>query len=143
VQNLLSSGLLSQKIKIKIYITIILPVILYGFETWSLTLKKERRLRFSKNRVLRRISGPKRDEVTGESRRLHNEELYALYSLTNFRVIKSRRMRWVGHEARIERVGTYRVFMGKHEGRRPLERPSLDGRIILKFILKKWDGRMD
>ena len=65
VQNLLSSSLLSKKIKIKIYKTIILPVVLYGCETWSLTLRDERRLRVFENRVLRRVFGPKRDEVTG------------------------------------------------------------------------------
>jgi hypothetical protein len=78
VQNILSSRLLSKNIKIRVYITIILPVILYGCETWSLTLREQQRLRVFENRVLRRIFGPKRDEVTGEWRRLHNEELYDL-----------------------------------------------------------------
>jgi hypothetical protein len=68
-------------IKIKLYRTIILPVVLYGCETWSLTLSEERRLRVFENRVLRRIFGPKRDEVTGERRKLHNEELNGLYCL--------------------------------------------------------------
>jgi hypothetical protein len=82
---------------------------LYGFETWSLTLRKERRLRMFENRVLRRIFGPKRDEVTGEWRKLHNVELNKLYSPNILRVIKSRRMRWAGHEARIgDRRGVYR-----------------------------------
>jgi len=75
VQNFLSSSLLSKKLKIKIYRTIILPVVLYGCETWSPTLKEERRLRVFENRVLRRVFVPKRDEVTGEWRKLHNEEL--------------------------------------------------------------------
>ena len=75
VQNLLSSRLLSKNLKIKIYRTIILPVVLYGCETWSLTLREERKLRVFENMVLRRIFGPRRDEVTGEWRRLHNEEL--------------------------------------------------------------------
>ena len=75
VQNLLSSSLLSKKLKVKNYRTIILPVVLYGSETWSLTLREERRLRVFENRVLRRVFGPKRDEVTGEWRKLHNEEL--------------------------------------------------------------------
>jgi len=75
VQNLSSSRLLSKNIKIKIYRTIILPVVLYGCETWSLTLREERKLRVFENMVLRRIFGPRRDEVMGEWRRLHKEEL--------------------------------------------------------------------
>jgi len=81
VQNLLSSSLVSKKLKIKIYRTIILSVVLLGCETWSLTLRAERRLRVFENRVLRRVFGPKRDEVTEEWRKLHNEELSDLYSL--------------------------------------------------------------
>ena len=101
MQNLLSSRLLSKNLKVKIYRTIILPVVLYGCETWSLTLREERKLRVYKNIVLRRIFGPRRDEVTGEWRRLH-EELNDLYSSPNIvRVIKSRRMRWAGHVARM------------------------------------------
>jgi hypothetical protein len=99
VQNLLSSKLLSKNLKIKIYGTIILPVVLYGCETWSLTLGEERRLRVFDNRVLRRIFGPRRAGVTGEYR-IHNEELNGLYcSHIIVRVIKSRRMRWAGHVA--------------------------------------------
>jgi hypothetical protein len=79
VQSLLSSRLLSRNVKVKIYKTIILPVVLYGCETWSLTLREKHRLRVFENRVLRRIFGPKRDEVTGEWRKLHSEELHILY----------------------------------------------------------------
>jgi hypothetical protein len=105
VQNLLSSSLLFKKLKIRIYRTIILPIVLYGCETWSLTMKEEPRLRVFDNSVLRRIFGPKRDEVTGEWRKLHNEELNGLYSLPNIvRVIKSRRMTWAGHVARMGMV---------------------------------------
>ena len=94
VQNLLSSSLLSKNLKIKIYRNIILSVVLYGCETCSLTLREEHRLRVSENRVLRRIFGPKGDGVTGQWRKLHNEELNDLYSSPNIvRVIRSRRMR--------------------------------------------------
>ena len=81
-----------QKHKIKVYRTIILPVVLYGFETWSLTLREERRLRVFENRMLRRIFGPKMDEVTREWRRIHEEELYAVYSSPNIiQMVKSKR----------------------------------------------------
>jgi hypothetical protein len=115
VQNLLSSSLVSRNIKIKAYRTVILPVVLYGCETWSLTLREEHRLTAFKDKVFRKIFGPKRDEVTGDWRRLHNEEFYALYSSPNtIWVIKSRRMRWAGHVARIgDMRGTYRVLVGR------------------------------
>jgi hypothetical protein len=89
------------------------------------TLREERRLKVFENRVLRRVFGPKRDEVTGEWRKLHNEELKDLYSLPNIvRVVKSRRMRWAGHVARMgEWRGVHRVLVGKPEGKRPLGRP--------------------
>ena len=124
VQNLLSSRLLSKNLKIKIYRTIILPVVLYGCETRSLTLREKRRLRVFENRVLRKVFGPKRDEVTGEWRKLHNEELNDLYSVPNIvRVVKSRRMRWAWHVARMgEDRGVHRVLVGKPEGKRPLGR---------------------
>ena len=98
---------------------------MYGCETWSLTLREERRLRVFEKRVLRRIFGPKRDEVTGEWRKLHNEELNDLYSSPNiFWVIKLRRMRWAGHVANMgERRGEYRVLVGKPEGKKQLGRP--------------------
>ena len=113
----MSSSLLSKNLKIKIYRTIILPVVLYGCETWSLTLREERRLRVFENRVLRRIFGPKRDEVTGEWRKLYNEELNDLSCSPNIlRVIKSRRMKWAGHVAGMgEGRGVYRVLVGKPE----------------------------
>jgi len=124
VQNILPSRLLSKNLKIKIYRIIILPVVLYGFETWSLTLREERKLRVFENKVLRRIFGSRRDEVTGEWRRLHNEELNDLYSSPNIvRVIKLRKMRWAGHVARMgEERGAHRVLVGKPEGKRPLGR---------------------
>jgi len=96
MQNLLSSSLVSKNINIKIYRTITLPVVLYGCESWSLTLREECRLRVFENRVLRRIL------VNGEWRNLHNEELYDLYSSPNIIwVIKLRRMKWVEHVTHI------------------------------------------
>jgi len=113
--------------KIKIYRTIILPVVLYGCETWSLALREERRLRVFENRVFRRIRvfRLKRDKVTTEWRKLHNEELNDLYPSPNIgRVIKASRMRWAGHVAGMgERRDVYRVLVGKPEGKRPLGRP--------------------
>jgi hypothetical protein len=99
VQNLLSSRLLSKNVKVRIYKTIILPVVVYGCETRSLTVREEHKLREFENRVLR-IFGPKSDRVTGGWRKLYNEELYNLYSSSSIiRIIKSRRMRWAGQVA--------------------------------------------
>jgi hypothetical protein len=105
--------------------TIFLPVVLYGCGTWSLTVREEHKLRVFENRVLRRICGPKRDEVTGGWRKLHNEELHNLYTSPSIiRIIKSRRMRWVGHVARMgEKRNMYRLLVGKPEGKKPLGRP--------------------
>jgi hypothetical protein len=124
VQNLLSSRLLSKNVKVRIFKTIILPVVLYGCETWSLTVREEHKLRVFENRVLRTF-GPKSNGVTGGWRKLYNEELHNLYSSPSIiRIIKLRRMRWVGHVARMrEKRNVYRLLVGKPEGRRPLGRP--------------------
>jgi hypothetical protein len=108
-------------VKARIYKTIISPVVLYGCETWSPTVREEHKLRMFENRVLR-IFGPKRDGVTGGWRKLHNEELHNLYSSPSIiRIIKSRRMRWAGHVARMgEKRNVYRLLVGKPEGKRPL-----------------------
>jgi hypothetical protein len=107
-------------VKVRIYKTINLPVVLYGCETWSLTIREGHKLR-----VLRRILGPKRNGVTGGWRKLHNEELLNLYSSPGIiRIINSRRMRWAGYVARIgEKRNVYRLLVGKPEGKRPLGRP--------------------
>jgi hypothetical protein len=118
-----------------------LLVVLYGSETWSLALREERRLRVFENRVLRRIFGPKRDEVAGEWRKLHNEELLDLYfSPTIVRVIKSSRMWWAGHVARLGRGEACTGFWwGNLKLRDHWGDPGLDGRIILRWIFRKWD----
>jgi hypothetical protein len=135
VQKLLSSRLLPKTIKIRIYKTIILPMVLYGSETWSLTL------RVFENRMLRRISGPMRNEVTGCWRKLHNEELHNLYSSPSIvRTIKSRKMRLAGHVAWMgEKRNAYRILVGNSEGKRPLGRPRR-GWTILKWILERQNG---
>jgi len=106
---------------------------------------EERRLTAFENRVLRRIFGPPREKVTEVWRKLHKKKLNDLYSSPNIiRAIKSRRMRWAGHVACMEeKRGAYRVLVGKPEGKRPLEKTRLDGRIILRLIFTKWDGGMD
>ena len=102
VQTLLSSSLLSKNLKIKIYRNVILPLVLYGCETWSLILREERRLRMFENMALRKIFGPKGEEMPGVWRKLHNEKLNDLYCSPNIvRMIKSRRMRWAEHVARM------------------------------------------
>jgi hypothetical protein len=138
VQNLLSSRLISKKLKIKIYEAVILLVVLYGCEARSLTLREEQRLRVFVNRVLRRIFGPKREE-DGSYRKLHNDELHSLYSSPNIvRVIKSRRMRWTGHVAHMgERRGVYRVLVGRSEGKRPLGRPKRRWEDNIKLDLRE------
>jgi len=117
-----------------------LPVVLHGCEAWSLTLREERKLRVFENMVLRRIFGPRRDEVTGEWRRLHKEELNNLYSSPNIvQVITSRRMRWAGHVARI---GEERRCMGSWWGNwREIDHwgdLSVDGWIIFGWISRRW-----
>ncbi|KAJ4428983.1 hypothetical protein ANN_25979 [Periplaneta americana] len=124
---------------------VILPVVLYGCETWILTLREEQKLRVFENKVLRKIFGAKWDEVTGEWRKLHNAELHVLYSSPDIiRNIKSRRLRWAGHVARIgESRNTYRVLDGRPEGRRPLGRPRWRWEDYIKMDLRevKYDGR--
>jgi hypothetical protein len=144
VHSLLASRLLPRNLKDKTYKTVVPPVVLYGCETWSLTLREEHRLRVFENRVLRSIFGPKRDEVTGEWRKLHNGELHNLYSSPDIiRQIKSRRMRWAGH---VTRMGggrnVYRVLVGKPEGKRPLERPRRRWEDGMKMDLREigWGG---
>jgi hypothetical protein len=124
-----------------------LPVVLYGCETWSLTLREKHRLRVFENRVLRRIFGPKRYEVTGECRILHNEEVNDLYSSpTIIWVIKSRKMRWAGHVARMgEGRAAYSILVGTPEGRRPLGRPRRRWENNIKMELQElgwgaWTG---
>jgi hypothetical protein len=111
VQKSLSSHMLSKNMKVRIFKTIISPVVLYGCETWSLTVREKHKLRVFENRVLRRIFGSRRYVMTGGWRKLHNEELHNLYSSPSiFRIIKSRKMRWTGHVARMGRRGTCIVY---------------------------------
>jgi hypothetical protein len=137
VQNLLSSCLISKNLKIKIYKTLILPVVLYGCKIWSLTLREKQGLRVSENRMLR-IFGPK-TEVDGSWRKLHNDELRNLYSSLNIvRAIKSRRLRWVGHVACIgEGRGVYRGLVGKPGGKRPLGRSTRRWEDDIKLDLRE------
>jgi hypothetical protein len=139
VQNLLPSSLLSKNVKIQINRTVILLVVLYGCESWSLTLREECRLRVFENRVLRRIFGTKKDEVTGEWRRLHNKELYPLCSSPNIIwVIKLRRLRWAGHVAHIGYTrGACRFWWGNLREGDHLEHAGINRKIILKWIFEK------
>jgi hypothetical protein len=133
----LSSCLLSKNKNEYIYINIILPVVLYGVKPWTLILREEHRLRAFENRVLRRIFGPKRDEVTGGWRKLHNEELHNLSSSPSInRMIKSRRMRWAGNVARMgEKRNAYRMMVGKPKESDHWEGQGVGGWTILKWIL--------
>jgi hypothetical protein len=128
--------LISKNLKITIYKTVILPVVLYGCETWSLTLREEHRLKVFENRVLRKIFGPKMEEDE-PWRKLHNDELHSLYSSLNIvRVINSRRMRWAGHVARIgEGRGVYRVWLGGQKARDHWVDLGVGGRITLRWTL--------
>jgi hypothetical protein len=122
-------------VKFKIYRAIILPIVLYGCKTWSLTLGKGHGLMVLENRVLRRIFGPKRDEVRGGWRKLHNEELHNLYSSCINRMIKSEKMRWARHLACVgEMICVYKILTENPEEKRPLGGP---GRVLLKWISGK------
>jgi hypothetical protein len=129
----LPSSLLSKNTKIRIYKTIILPVVLYGCGTWSLTLREEHKLRVFEKKLLRKIFEPKMDVVTGGWRKLCNKELHNLYSSPSIiRMIKPRRMRWAGYVARtVEKKNAYRILVGNPEGK-----------TILKCILREigWDS---
>ena len=105
----------------------ILPVILYGCETWTLTLREEKRLRVFQNKVLWKIFGPKRDDQTGEWRKLHNGELHDLYGKPDIiGIVKSRRLRWAGHVTRMgNERGTWKLLVGKPDGKRPVGRPRM------------------
>ncbi|KAJ4426740.1 hypothetical protein ANN_26539 [Periplaneta americana] len=145
VDKLLSSSLLSENLKVGIYKTVILPVVLYGCETWTLTLRGEKSLRVFENNVLRKIFGAKRDEVTGEWRKLHNTELHALYPSPDIiRNIKSRLLRWAGHVAHMgESRNAYRMLVGRPEGKRPLGSPRRRWGDNIKMDLREvgYDGR--
>jgi hypothetical protein len=137
-----SALLLFRNIKVKIYKTIILLVVLYGCETWSLTLREEHRLWVFENWVLRRIFGPKKDEVTGQWRKLHNGELHNCYSLPDIiRQIRSRGMRWVDVARMGEGRNMYRVLVGKPQGKGTLAGPRSRWEDGIKMDLEDgWGG---
>jgi hypothetical protein len=145
VQSLLSSRLLSRNVKVKTYKTIILPVVLYECESLSVVLREEHRLMVFENRVLRRIFIPKRDEVTGEWRELHNGELHNLYSSSDIiRHIKS--IRLAEHGTRMgEGRNVYRVLVGKPERKRSLVKPRPRWEVGIKMDLGEigWGGEVD
>jgi hypothetical protein len=136
VQSLLSSRLLSRNLKVKIYKTTILPVVLYGCETWSLTIREEHRLRVFENRVMNRIFGPNRDEVTGQCTKLYSGELHNSYSPDIIRRIKSWRMWWAGHVARMGEGVTCTGFWWESPKERDrLEDQGVDGEDGIKMDL--------
>jgi hypothetical protein len=128
-----------ENVKIKIRKTVILPVVLYGCETWSLTLREEHRLRVFGNRVLGTIFGPKRDEVKGEWRKLCKMELHNVYPLPyTITMTKSRRMRWVSCEARMwDKRSAYRILVEKPEGKTPVGRARCRWVDNIKMDLRK------
>jgi hypothetical protein len=131
VPNLLSSRLLQKNLKVRMYKNTILPLVLYGSETCSLTLWEKYKLRVCENMVLKRIFGPKRDVVTRGWRKLHNEELCDFYSSPSVIKFIKPRMRWAGHVARMdEKRNVYRLLVGKPRGKRTL------GRLIHRWIGK-------
>jgi hypothetical protein len=136
--------LLSSNKKVIIYKTVTLPVVLYGCSTWSIILREEHRPRVFEKGVLRRICGPKRDDVMGEWGKLHSGELHNWYSSPNTtRWIKSRRLRWVGCVARMgQERRVYKVLLGKLEGKRPLERLRHRWKYVIKMDPREisWEG---
>ena len=125
VSTLLRSRILSRNIKLRIYKTIILPTVLYGCETWPLTLKDEQRLKVFENKVLRKIFGPKKDESTGEFRRLHNAELRSMHPVNIIEVISSRRLKWACKVVGLsnERIPK-KLINAEPTGKRPRGRPK-------------------
>jgi hypothetical protein len=130
-----SRSIPKKKPKIKIYKTVILPVVLSGCETWSLTLREEHRLRIFENSVLRMIFGPKREE-DGSLRKLHNDELHSVYSSPNIVTVIKSKMRWAGHVARMGRGEVFTAFwFGGPKVRGHWEDLGIGGRITLKWTL--------